>query len=179
MLRVEATALEGVCLLHLPNSTDVRGNFVKIVHVPDFEMLGLQSDFQEQFFSTSRKNVLRGMHCQMPPHEHAKLVACVSGEILDVVVNLRRGTPDYGRHMALKLHAGEARALYIPPGFAHGFLTLSDEAVTYYNVTSVHHPQSDTGLHWRSFGFDWPVEAPIISERDMNLPSLAQFSSPF
>jgi len=179
MFEVEDILLGDICLLKLPNSSDHRGNFVKMMHTPSFASLGLKHDFTEQFFSLSYKNVLCGMHCQLPPYEHAKLVTCIAGEILDVVLDLRHGTKGYGRHVAVTLSASQPRALYIPPGFAHGFLTRSIEALTLYSVTSVHHPLSDSGVHWESIGFEWPVKSPIVSERDQTLPALADFVSPF
>jgi dTDP-4-dehydrorhamnose 3,5-epimerase len=179
VFKLESTGLPGVHVLHLPRFTDSRGAFVKLVHASGFSKLDLRTDFSEQFFTVSQKNVLRGMHCQLPPHDHAKLVTCVAGEILDVVVDLRRSGPTFGHSIAVTLNAEHGRAIYIPPGCAHGFLTLSNEAITHYNVTSVHAPASDTGVHWQSVGFAWPVAAPLVSERDKALPPLGRFSSPF
>ena len=179
MFELEATELRGVHVLHLPRFTDSRGAFVKLVHEDWLQEMGLRTDFAEQFFTISQKNVLRGMHCQLPPHDHAKLVTCIAGEILDVVVDLRRDEPTFGHSIARTLKAETGRAIYIPRGCAHGFLALSNDAITHYNVTSVHAPASDTGVHWQSIGFAWPVAVPLVSARDKALPPLDKFSSPF
>jgi len=179
MLKIESTALDGVHILTLPHYTDIRGSFVKVFHQGDFTEQGLATNFSEQFVTVSQKNVLRGMHFQMPPHEHVKLVTCVAGEILDVILDLRRDQPTYGKSITVKLDATQGLAIYIPKGCAHGFLTISPDALTLYNVTSVHAPSSDSGLHWQSIGLDWPVGDPIISDRDKSLPSLHDFKSPF
>lgn len=179
MFKIENTELPGVHILSLPHSSDARGSFVKVFHLPKFRDLGLRTDFTEQFFTVSKQNALRGMHCQSPPYAHAKLVTCVAGLILDVVLDLRRNSSTFGRSIAFSLHADESRAIYIPPGCAHGFLTISHQAITYYNVTSVYDPVHDVGVHWDSIGFDWPVTTPIVSTRDEALPTLDSFQSPF
>ena len=178
MFEMEDTALPGVHVISLPRYEDARGTFSKVIHIPSFRLQKLRTDFVEQFLTVSRKNVLRGMHFQMPPHDHAKLVTCASGRILDVVVDLRPGD-SFGKHLSIELGGGVNRAVYLPSGCAHGFLALTDDAVTLYNVTSVHAPPSDAGVHWRSIGFDWPVSDPVTSSRDEQLPPLGAFASPF
>jgi dTDP-4-dehydrorhamnose 3,5-epimerase len=179
MLQLNETALPGVYALKLPRFTDQRGSFVKLVHEDMFKAAGLRVDFAEQFVTVSKSNVVRGMHFQLPPHDHVKLVSCVYGRILDVVLDLRRGLPSFGHCISLSLDADAGSAVYIPPGCAHGFLAQSPEAVTHYNVTSMHVPAYDAGVHWRSIGFEWPVDDPVISARDQALPAFASFNSPF
>lgn len=173
----EALSLAGCCLLRRPIGTDARGTFRKIVHGEAFAAMGLSCDFVEQYVSTSAPGVLRGMHFQTPPHDHAKLVTVLSGRILDVIVDLRPG-PDYGRHASVELDGSEGVSLWLPSGIAHGFLAL-EAATVLYDVTSVHAPANDAGIRFDSFGFAWPIAAPILSERDRALPPLSDFVTTF
>lgn len=158
---------------------DARGRFVKVHHEQAFAQLGLETAFAEQYYSVSRKGVLRGMHFQLPPMDHVKMVYCVRGEVLDAVVDLRVGSPTYGQHALFRLSAAQANSIYIPKGLAHGFLTLSDDAIMVYNVTTTYSAEHDSGVLWNSTGIGWPVDAPIMSERDKSFPALDRFVSPF
>lgn len=173
------TVLEGVRLLRAPAFADARGGFVKSFHAPEFERLGLRTDWREEYFTTSARNVVRGMHFQEPPAEHAKLVFCVAGRVLDVVLDIRTDSPSFGQAMSVELEPGKGIGVYIPEGFAHGFLSLTGESVMYYKVTSVHAPEQDRGIAWNSFGFDWPVEDPVLSPRDNAHPAMCDYRSPF
>lgn len=144
-----------------------------------FSEFGLDADFKESLCTTSTKNVLRGMHFQTPPADHVKLVYCIDGEVMDVVVDLRKNSPTFGRHQKFYLSGDNGKIIYIPRGLAHGFLTLSDTATMIYNLTSVYSPENDKGILWSSCGIDWGVTAPILSERDKKHPALADFNSPF
>ncbi len=134
---------------------------------------------RESFYSTSRRGVLRGMHFQTPPHSHAKLVYCIRGSALDVVVDLRKSSPRYGAAASAELSEKNHQQLFIPTGLAHGFLALESDTVLVYMTTTVHSPSHDMGIHWDSFGFDWGTEAPTLSARDARLPTLGAFDSPF
>ena len=158
---------------------DIRGSFIKIFHAEFFKEMRFATDFKEEYFSTSVKNVLRGMHFQTPPADHVKLVCCLEGAVKDVVVDLRKKSSTFGKHCTFELSAEKSNMLYIPKGFAHGFLTLSEQATMLYNVTSVYSPENDKGILWNSCGIDWQCDAPIISSRDQNHPPLAEFDSPF
>ncbi len=171
--------LPGAKLITLPAFTDERGLFVKTFHASILANAGIDFQLRESYFSISGKNVIRGMHFQMPPHGHSKIVFCPSGAILDVIVDLRRGSATYGRYHAEELSAQNNRAYFIPEGFAHGFKALTEGAMTYYLVSSEYHPQSDTGIRWDSFGFEWEESAPLMSVRDRLFGSLAEFDSPF
>lgn len=178
------TAIPGSFELRPRVAADARGSFVKTFHRETFSGLGLRTDWAEQFYSHSRRNVLRGLHFQTPPHHHAKLVYCPEGEVLDVAVDLRVGSPAYGRHVAMRLSGTTGNMFYLPSGLAHGFLSLSEQALMVYNVTSVHAPSHDAGIRWDSAGIDWArnevqAEAPLISLRDGAFPALADFASPF
>ena len=119
------------------------------------------------------------MHFQLPPHQHSKIVFCPRGAILDVIVDLRKGSNTYGHCRFAKLSAENHQAFYIPEGFAHGFKALTEDALTYYLVSSEYSPEHDTGIRYDSIGFDWEVDAPLISTRDLSFLLLKDFHSPF
>jgi dTDP-4-dehydrorhamnose 3,5-epimerase len=158
---------------------DARGTFVKTFHAERFAEAGLPVEWREEFYSSSRKDVIRGMHFQTPPHDHEKLVYCMQGRVLDVVVDLRRASPTFGRHVAVELDAARSHGLMIPKGMAHGFLALTDDVLMAYKVTTVHAPAHDMGIRWDSFDLNWGIEQPIVSARDSAHPPLADFTSPF
>lgn len=178
-MEIEDTGIPGCHLLKGRVLGDQRGTFFKVFHGPEFEELGLRTDWREEYFSVSAQGVVRGMHFQVPPADHTKMVFCLTGAVLDVVVDLRAGSPAYGQPFAFELSAQNGRGLYIPSGCAHGFVATTTTAGMYYKVTSVHSPQHDAGIHYDSIGFDWPIAEPIISERDQRHPRLQDFSSPF
>lgn len=178
-LEANETKLPGCFELNPRVLTDDRGQFVKTFHRRSFETLGLRADWAEQYYSTSQPGVIRGLHFQRPPHDHAKLVFCTAGRVLDVAVDLRRGSPTYGQHIQIELSAQRANMLYLPVGLAHGFCTLDEPATLIYNVTSVYEPSSDTGIRWDSAGIDWPHSSPNLSARDRQFESLSAFDSPF
>jgi dTDP-4-dehydrorhamnose 3,5-epimerase len=158
---------------------DQRGVFVKTFEEATFRTWGLRTDFAERFFSVSRRDVVRGLHFQVPPHEHFKVVTCAFGVVMDVTLDLRVGSPTYREIEIVELNGTDGCILYLPPGIAHGFLTKSEVSVVTYEVTSAHSPSHDTGIRWDSIPLDWGVERPIISERDCSLPMMDQFETPF
>jgi len=173
------TALSGCVELTLPRSEDARGGFLKLFHRGAFAALGLESDVAEVFCTTSHRHVIRGLHFQTPPHAHAKLVVCLDGTVQDVALDLRRGSPSFGRHASVELSAEYGNALYLPVGFAHGFCALSASATVLYLTNTVHAPDSDRGIAWDSAGIAWATDAPLLSERDRHHPALSDFDSPF
>lgn len=179
MFAVEACRIPGLRLLRPHIAADARGRFVKIMHAEFFAAHGMRTDFREQYYSVSTKAVVRGFHFQVPPMEHVKLVTCLSGRVMDVVVDLRRGSPQFGSHEIFDLSEEGGAILYIPVGCAHGFLTQSASATLLYDVSSVYAPDCDRGIRWDSAGVAWPVADAIISQRDRQLPRLAEFDSPF
>ncbi len=159
---------------------DERGRFIKTYHEPAFAELGLPFVLAEEFLTTSQHGVIRGLHFQSPPHDHIKVVCCVVGEVLDVLLDLRVGSPTYGQHARFFLSAERSTVLYIPPGIAHGFcVTGPGDATLLYKVSTPYAPAHDTGIRWDSAGIDWPISAPTLSERDRALPALSKFISPF
>ena len=178
-MKIHSEPLSGAFVLNPRVFEDMRGDFVKTFHQPDFVALGIHFDPREEFFSTSHRNVLSGMHFQLPPHDHEKFVYCIRGSILDVVLDLRKGSPDLGKFAGIRLSAQNRQLFFIPKGMAHGFLALEDDTVVVYKTSTVHSPSHDAGVRWDSFGFVWPVETPILSERDRSFPAMADFNSPF
>lgn len=168
------TALPGCMLLRPRVHRDARGMLVKTFHRADFSALGLPTSWAEDFFSLSGPAVLRGLHFQRPPHAHSKLVTCVRGRVLDVLVDLRLGSPAYGHHETLVLDSAEPAALLVAAGVAHGFQVLGEEALMAYKTTTAHVPESDDGILWSSCGIEWPLE-PSLSSRDAAFPGLAAY----
>lgn len=159
-------------------SRDQRGIFVKTWHPDLFSPHGIRMPLAEEFFSVSGRGVIRGMHFQTPPHDHEKIVYCPAGRVLDVVLDLRRG-PTFGAVSCWELSAENGFVIHIPRGFAHGFLAREDNSVMIYKTSTVYSPEHDAGIAWDSFGFNWPVDCPVLSERDREHPSFASFESPF
>jgi len=161
-------SLHGAFLVKLFRQADDRGVFFKPFHASSLKKNGIDFEARESICSVSRKDVVRGMHFQEGEHAQAKLVYCPNGAILDVVLDMRPESPTYGGFEAVELSAQNGHALYIPEGFAHGFLALTDDAITSYIMNREYHQPADKGILWNSFGFDWPVKNPIISERDLS-----------
>lgn len=176
-MNIRETGLSGCYVIENMVCKDDRGLFCKTFHIDFLQGYGLSFPIHEQFVSFSNKHVLRGMHFQIPPHDHAKLVTCITGSALDVVVDIRVGSPTYGTYITIDLLPGIS--VWIPKGIAHGFLSLEDNTGMLYNTSHVHVPASDMGILWDSFGYEWPCARPILSERDQKHPPLSQFESPF
>jgi dTDP-4-dehydrorhamnose 3,5-epimerase len=170
--------LPGVRHVTLRRLSDHRGSFVKTYAKNVFDANGESFELKEEFYSLSHKDVIRGMHFQLPPHDHAKLVYCPVGAVLDVLVDLRRG-PGAGRVASIVLSADEPAILIIPKGIAHGFKSLSDNSLMVYKTNTEHAPSHDAGVRWDSFGFSWGVASPVISARDAAHSTLSDFVSPF
>jgi dTDP-4-dehydrorhamnose 3,5-epimerase len=179
MFDLQPTAIAGFFHLQPRVLEDARGRFVKVFHSPTFAKLGLETHFTEEYYSHSAKGVVRGMHFQTPPAEHVKVVYCVHGEVFDVVLDLRVGSPTYGKTATLTLSADRGNFAYISKGLAHGFCATSDKATLVYKVSSVHSPEHDAGVLWSSIDVDWPVVSPVISARDAGFEPLSSFVSPF
>lgn len=160
------------------SAEDDRGIFVKTFHEGFFKNIDFNGVFKESYYSKSYKNVIRGMHFQVPPMDHEKLVYVSDGEILDVIIDVRKSSPTYKIFETIRLSAF-GNSVFIPKGCAHGFLTLSDTATVVYNVTTVYNADCDAGILWNSFGLDWKVDLPVISKRDQLFKRLEDFDSPF
>jgi len=173
-----------VVLLEPARITDSRGWFMSTWSVQAMALAGIDVAFvQDNHSYSSATGTIRGLHFQMPPHAQAKLVRCVRGSIMDYVVDIRAGSTTYGRWISVILSSNNGRQLYIPVGFAHGFVTLQPDTEIAYKCSDVYAPQCEGGLVWDdpAIGIDWPLpaEGPVLSDRDRGLPGLAQFASPF
>ena len=158
---------------------DNRGYFVKTFHEDWFKQHQLETHFAEEYFSLSHQGVIRGLHFQVPPHEHTKIVYCVQGNVTDVVLDLRKESPTYGQFETFSLSAERANLVYISPGLAHGFEVLSESALMMYKVSTVYNSDADCGILWNSVSVPWHTKDPIISNRDQSFQVLADFRSPF
>lgn len=166
-------------LLDMPCFSDARGKFVKTFNDTTFKERGIEFTTKESYFSVSAADVIRGMHFHVPPHDHAKIVFCPYGAILDVLVDLRKESDTYGQLHSAVLSAANHRAFFVPSGFAHGFRSLEDQSVTYYLVSGEYVAAADGGIAFDSIGFDWDCARPILSGRDTQFPALRDFKSPF
>lgn len=163
---------------------DDRGWFSETFHEKRLRDLGIPCRFvQDNESCSTRVGTLRGFHFQIPPAAQAKLVSVVRGRILDVAVDLRRGSPTFGKHVAAEISAVSRHQVYVPVGFAHGLLTLDDETLVFYKVSDFYSPFHESGIRWNDpdIGFPWPIppRAMTISEKDRALPLLRDFESPF
>lgn len=178
-MELKETGIPGCYELLCNVLKDNRGTFTKTFHYGEFQALGLRTDWKEEYYSLSSRNVVRGMHFQTPPEAHAKLVYCLAGEIVDVVLDLRRDSPAFGQYRTFNVSPVAGNSIYVPTGCAHGFLSLADNTLVHYKVTSIYSPANDCGILWSSFGFDWPVVAPVLSDRDKSHPDFSGYQSPF
>lgn len=154
---------------------DERGFFLETYKASDFESMGINNSFNQDNHSRSKKGVLRGLHYQLNPKAQGKLVRCIRGKIWDVAVDIRRGSPWFGKWVAVELSEENKYMLWIPEGFAHGFVALEDADVI-YKCTSEYDPALDRGILWKDpdIAIPWPITSPILSAKDANLPTLRE-----
>lgn len=178
-MNIRETSFEGLYVLETVNFQDIRGSFQKQFNYDFFKMNGLDTNFKEFYYSVSHKNVIRGMHFQLPPFDHTKVVYVSKGRILDVVVDIRKRSNTFAQCFSMELNDSQAHYLYIPKGFAHGFLSLEDGTIVNYAQTSCHSQKHDCGIAQDSIAFDWGINNPIVSGRDLTFQKLQNFCSPF
>lgn len=167
------TPLAGAFVVELEPRRDERGFFARTWCRDEFARHGLNPDLVQCNVSYNRaRHTLRGMHYQDAPHEECKLVRCTQGAILDVIVDLRPDAPTHRQWFGVELTADNRRALYVPAGFAHGFVTLTDHAEVFYQMSALYHPASARGVRWNdpAFGIAWPVTDPVLSDKDAAYP---------
>jgi dTDP-4-dehydrorhamnose 3,5-epimerase len=171
---VPTSTLPEVLVVEPTVYSDPRGFFVESYHAPRYRAAGIDVTFVQDNQSRSVRGTLRGLHWQVAPHPQAKLVRVVDGEVLDVAVDVREGSPTFGRWAAVTLSAENFRQLFVPVGFAHGFLVLSERADIEYKCSDIYDPASERGLMWNdpALGIDWPIADPILSARDRAHPPL-------
>jgi dTDP-4-dehydrorhamnose 3,5-epimerase len=178
-MKIIDTTLDGLKILEPIIFEDTRGKFIKIFTNDFFKEKGLDINIQETYYSISHKNVIRGMHFQTPPYEHVKLVYVPNGKILDVILDIRKCSPTFGKYFSCELSSENGRVLIIPKGLAHGFKSLEDNTNVTYMQTTCYAPNNDVGIRYDSFGFDWRCDNPKLSNRDQSFPTLLEFESPF
>lgn len=167
------TVLKDAMLVDIEKHEDERGFFARSWCRREFEARGLSSNLAQCNISFNpHGGTLRGMHFQVKPHEEAKLVRCTRGSLFDAIVDLRPDSPTYKKHLGVVLTADNRRMLYVPEGFAHGFLTLEDATEVFYQISEYYAPASQRGVRWNdpAFAIVWPAEAKLISERDRSYP---------
>jgi dTDP-4-dehydrorhamnose 3,5-epimerase/CDP-3, 6-dideoxy-D-glycero-D-glycero-4-hexulose-5-epimerase len=165
--------IQGVEIISTKEFFDNRGSFNKLFST--LENSDIDFNLKEMYFNTSNKDVLRGMHLQNKPYDLNKIIYCFKGKILDVLLDLRTESPTYLCSFSIELNQNSNKIIYIPKGVAHGFLSLEDNSKLLYLTDNIYSEKQDTGVKWDSFGFDWPVKKPIISNRDNNLNKLEEW----
>lgn len=182
-MEIISTAIDGVVIIEPKIFNDARGYFFESFSQREFEEKVRKVNFVQDNESMSSYGVMRGLHFQRPPFTQSKLVRCVKGRVLDVAVDIRKGSPTYGQHVAVELTEDNHRQFFVPRGFAHGFAVLSETAVFQYKCDNFYAPEADSGISIKdeSLGIDWriPVENAILSEKDIRHLCLKDFDSPF
>ncbi|MGM0613127.1 MAG: dTDP-4-dehydrorhamnose 3,5-epimerase [Bacteroidota bacterium] len=160
---------------------DERGYFFEAHNQKKLREAGLDLTFVQDNESKSQKGVLRGLHFQKPPFAQGKLVRVIKGRVLDVAVDIRKGSPTFGKYHAVEISEENKRMFWIPPGFAHGFATLEDETIFFYKCTDYYNKESEGSILWNDpdLNIDWQLENPVLSEKDQSSPRFADFDSPF
>lgn len=182
-MEIIKTAIEGLVIIKPKIFQDTRGYFFESFSQREFEEKVRKINFVQDNESMSSYGVMRGLHFQCPPYTQSKLVRCVKGRVLDVAVDIRKGSPTYGQHVAVELSEDNHRQFFVPRGFAHGFAVLSEIAIFQYKCDNFYAPQADGGISIKddSLGIDWliPTKNAILSEKDINHLCLKDFDSPF
>lgn len=178
-MQVIETALAGVVIVVPPRIGDRRGFFSEVWNARNFSEAGIEAVFvQDNHAFSSLKGTLRGLHYQIPPAAQGKLLRVSRGAVFDVALDVRRGSPTFGRHISAILSADNWRQIWVPPGFAHGYCTLEDDTEVQYKVTEFYSPRHDRGIRWNDpmLMIEWPAtaETAMVSERDQKLPLLAE-----
>ena len=178
----ETTILEGIVIVMPDVFTDERGFFMETFQEKRYqELLGSDIHFVQDNFSSSKKGVLRGLHYQAPPFGQGKLVQVLQGKVLDVAVDIRFGSPTFGKHITVELSEENRKQVFIPEGFAHGFVVLSDSALFSYKCTNIYSKEHDRGILWDdpALGIDWKIDSPLVSDKDSNHPTLKDSAKEF
>ena len=172
-MKISETELPGVLLLEPKRFGDDRGFFMELFHAKRYTEAGIPGPFVQDNFSRSAKGILRGLHFQQP-HAQGKLVQVFAGTVYDVAVDIRRGSPTFGKWVGVELSADNRRQLWVPAGFAHGFCVLSESADFHYKCTELYSPASEHGIAWNDpdLGIPWPVKSPLLSPKDSAAPRL-------
>lgn len=180
-MKIIKTPIPDLLIVEPDVFNDQRGYFFEVYNQERYFNNNMNMKFVQDNESKSGKNVLRGLHFQKPPYAQGKLVRVIQGKVLDVAVDIRKGSPTYGKYHSVELDAESKRMFYIPEGFAHGFLTLEENTIFAYKCTNYYNKESEGSLLWcdEEIGIDWNVENPILSDKDKISPLFKDFISPF
>jgi len=180
-MKIYKTAIEGLLEIQPSVFEDARGYFSETFRADLLNQMGVNFDFVQDNESMSNKGVLRGLHFQAPPFEQGKLVRVIKGSVLDVAVDIRKGSSTYGQHVSIVLSGQNKKQFWIPPGFAHGFLVLEDQTIFSYKCTNYYNKESEGAVSWNDpqLKIDWNIADPILSDKDKLAETLSNFNSPF
>lgn len=181
-MKIERTEIDGVLLITPAKHGDARGFFSETFRADALRAGGIDHDWVQDNHSLSGpRGVVRGLHFQRPPHAQAKLLRVVRGAVLDIAVDLRKGSSSYGRHVAVELSAENWRQIYVPAGFAHGFQTLHDQTEVHYRTSAYYAPEAEGGLLWNDpdLAIAWPIKDAILKDADRKWPAFSDFATPF
>ena len=180
-MKIERIDIDGVLVIKPNVFGDERGHFFESFRDDVMKECGVEEDFVQDNQSLSGKGILRGLHFQKNPYSQGKFVRVINGAVLDVIVDIRSSSKTYGKHFAIKLSEVNKIMMYVPPGFAHGFLTLEENTIFSYKCTNYYHKESEGAILWysKSLGIDWGIEDPLVSEKDKIAVDFTAFKSPF
>lgn len=180
-MEISTTPIADILIIKPKVFGDHRGHFFESYREDRLKDYGVKEDFIQDNQSLSSKGILRGLHFQMNPYAQGKLVRVVKGAVLDVAVDIRKYSSTYGQHVAVKLSEENKTMMYVPPGFAHGFVTLADDTIFLYKCTNYYHKESEGSVLWNSpeLNIDWGIDNPVLSEKDKIATPFSEFDSPF
>lgn len=180
-MNIKKTDLSGLFLIEPRVFGDERGYFFESYNLPLFKEAGIDVNFLQDNESMSAKGVLRGLHFQEPPFEQGKLVRVARGAVLDVSVDIRKDSPTFGKWLGYELSEQNKRMLWIPPGFAHGFVSLSEDTIFIYKCTNLYNRESENSILWNDpeLNIDWGIKNPLVSDKDKSAPLFSKLVSPF
>lgn len=180
-MKITSAPIQDLLIIQPQVFEDDRGYFFESWSKKIFENNGLDFDFVQDNQSMSHRGVLRGLHFQAPPFAQGKLVRVIKGSVLDIAVDIRANSPTYGKHFSIELNESNKTMFFIPPGFAHGFLTLADNTIFYYKCTHYYNKSSEGTILWNDnqLGIDWKISNPLVSEKDKSGTSFKDFITPF
>ena len=180
-MQVETIFIDGPLVITPKVFKDPRGYFMESYNKQSYSNIGIDEDYVQDNQSLSEKGILRGLHFQAPPFDQGKLVRVIKGAVLDVIVDIRKNSPTYGKHYAIELTEENFKTFWVPSGFAHGFTTLADQTIFSYKCTNYYNQASEGGLMWNDpdLGIDWGIQNPILSNKDTKNALFKDFISPF
>ena len=174
-MKITETKISGLYMIEALRFEDLRGVLIKPFNFDMYRDIDVNLEFKETWFTKSKKNVIRAMHLQIKEMACEKLVSVINGSVIDVILDLRRESKTFGQFFEIELNDKAPIALYIPKGCAHGYKVLEDNTITMYCATKVHSVDHDLGIKWDSFGYDWKIDNPILSDKDKSLIDFKDF----